>query len=329
MKQHQRVMAKANNIKLKDTEAVVVGPETTTSSGQQTIRIQNQSIVTTAAGPGGTQSNFILVRAARSDSGQLILQNGHELLTLLNESAAAAAAAAGDDNNKPIVIQQRSIKGRGNSGSNLNESTNSIAVHHQSHSVTRDTSSTASGSGGSQTILLQSGTGGMKKLTSADGSSIILQQTRLATSKSGSSDANSGPILLQTLKRLDKTPSILVIRNAGGNTTASTSKMVSAQVKTVPRLAQQQQQQETVTVITSEGRERSVERVSNSKQANIPLGSGKYKNILRPYTSFHLIMLTQISSHKISGTKCKTRVIKNVKIKITIKTMTLDWSQYL
>lgn len=279
MKQHQRVMAKANNIKLKDTEAVVVGPETTTSSGQQTIRIQNQSIVTTASGPGGTQSNFILVRAARSDSGQLILQNGHELLTLLNESAAAAAAAAGDDNNKPIVIQQRSIKGRGSggSGSNLNESTNSIAVHHQSHPITRDTSSVASSSGGSQTILLQSGTGGMKKLTSADGSSIILQQTRLAT-KSGTSDANSGPILLQTLKRLDKTPSILVIRNAGGNTTASTSKMVSAQVKSVPRMAQQQQ--ETVTVITSEGRERSVERVSNSKQTNIPLGSGKYKNIL-------------------------------------------------
>lgn len=283
MKQHQRVMAKANNIKLKETEAVVVGPETTTSTGQQTIRIQNQSIVTTAAGPGGTQSNFILVRAARSDSGQLILQNGHELLTLLNESAAAAAAAAaGEDNNKPIVIQQRSIKGRGsgsgNSGSNINESTNSIAVHHQSHPSTRGDTS---GGSGSQTILLQSSTGGMKKLTSADGSSIILQQARLATTKSGSSDNNSGPILLQTLKRLDKTPSILVIRNAGGSTTASTSKMVSAQVKTIPRLAQQQQhqqqQQETVTVITSEGRERSVERVSNSKQTNIPLGSGKCK----------------------------------------------------
>lgn len=280
MKQHQRVMAKANNIKLKETEAVVVGPETTTSTGQQTIRIQNQSIVTTAAGPGGTQSNFILVRAARSDSGQLILQNGHELLTLLNESAAAAAAAANEDNNKPIVIQQRSIKGRGsgsgNSGSNINESTNSIAVHHQSHHSTRGDTS---GGSGSQTILLQSSTGGMKKLTSADGSSIILQQARLATTKSGSSDNNSGPILLQTLKRLDKTPSILVIRNAGGSTTASTSKMVSAQVKTIPRLAQQQQQQqqETVTVITSEGRERSVERVSNSKQTNIPLGSGKCK----------------------------------------------------
>lgn len=298
MKQHQRVMAKANNIKLKETEAVVVGPETTTSSGQQTIRIQNQSIVTTASGPGGTQSNFILVRAARSDSGQLILQNGHELLTLLNESAAAAAAAAGDDNNKPIVIQQRSIKGRGSggSGSNLNESTNSIAVHHQSHPITRDTSSVASNSGGSQTILLQSGTGGMKKLTSADGSSIILQQTRLAT-KSGTSDANSGPILLQTLKRLDKTPSILVIRNAGGNTTASTSKMVSAQVKSVPRMAQQQQ--ETVTVITSEGRERSVERVSNSKQTNIPLGSGKYNDILLFIHLIYHINLQKKSSQKI------------------------------
>lgn len=299
MKQHQRVMAKANNIKLKETEAVVVGPETTTSTGQQTIRIQNQSIVTTAAGPGGTQSNFILVRAARSDSGQLILQNGHELLTLLNESAAAAAAAAaGEDNNKPIVIQQRSIKGRGsgsNSGSNINESTNSIAVHHQSHPSTRGDTS---GGSGSQTILLQSSTGGMKKLTSADGSSIILQQARLATTKSGSSDNNSGPILLQTLKRLDKTPSILVIRNAGGSTTASTSKMVSAQVKTIPRLAQQQQhqqqQQETVTVITSEGRERSVERVSNSKQTNIPLGSGKCK-----YFTFIFLFL-YISSQKIT-----------------------------
>ncbi|XP_063699014.1 calmodulin-binding transcription activator 1 isoform X3 [Culicoides brevitarsis] len=272
MKQHQRVMAKANNIKLKETEAIVVGPETSTGQQQQTIRIQNQSIVTTAAGPGGTQSNFILVRAARSDSGQLILQNGHELLTLLNESAAAAAAAAangGDDtSNKPIVIQQRG-KSRTttttNNGSTLNESTNSIAVH-QHPAALRD-------AGGSQTILLQSsGTGGMKKLTSADGSSIILQQTRLANAKGSAADANSGPILLQTLKRLDKTPSILVIRNAGGAATqAGTSKMVSAQVKTVPRLTSQQ---ETVTVITAASeRDRSTERVSNSKQTNIPLGS--------------------------------------------------------
>lgn len=280
MKQRQqRVMAKANNIKLKEADAVVVGPETTASSGQQTIRIQNQSISTAGT---ATQSNFILVRAARSDSGQLILQNGHELLTLLNESAAAAAAA-GNDDNKPIVIQQRK-QTRGSSNSNPNnESTNSIAVHHQTtntstttHSLikTSDAQGGSSISGGNTILLQSSGTGGMKKLTSADGSSIILQQTRLATAKNSTND-NSGPILLQTLKRLDKTPSILVIRNAGGTATAGTSKMVSAQVKTVPRLAQQQQQ-ETVTVITSEGRERSVERVSNSKQTNVPLGSGKY-----------------------------------------------------
>lgn len=273
-------MAKANNIKLKETEAVVVGPET----GQQTIRIQNQSLLSSTASNTHHQSNFILVRAARSDSGQLILQNGHELLTLLNENALSHATGQDSDSSKPIVLQHPRLKARNT------DSTNSIAV--QPISIKNNSSDTPSTSAG-QTILLQSGTTVKKGTLTSDGS-IILQQTRLTATKTGSGNDTSGPILLQTLKRLDKTPSILVIRNAGSTATATvvptTSKTV--QTKTLTRVTQHHHhshhQQE---MIVTEGRERSVERAS--KQTNVPLGSGKYifMIVLSIFLYFYSILL--------------------------------------
>lgn len=63
-------------------------------------------------------------------------------------------------------------------------------------------------------MLLQSG-GAVKKNHSLPEGSIIVQQ-RPTTKNTGSAVVNQdGPILLQTLKRLDKSQSILVFRNSG------------------------------------------------------------------------------------------------------------------
>lgn len=282
-------MAKANHLKTKETDAVVVTPQSTAT------------VVQTSSGGGApTTSNFILVRAARSDSGQLILQNGHELLSLLNEasenggiiggtsvvnagsgSSGTTASILGDG--KPIVLQttttthHQRIKTRSLS----TESTNITAVQPIIKSTTLEGTSTATATGG--TFFLQSGS--LKKGTLAADGSIILQQ-RLT--KAGTGD-NAGPILLQTLKRLDKTPSILVIRNAASTTTipaTSTATVVTGMTTTkLPQRPQQMQTVQTVTQVRTISEDRKLERVvekTTRHVSNIPLGSGKYQHCF-PY----------------------------------------------
>lgn len=160
-------------------------------------------------------SNIILVRGSRSENGQIILQNTHELLSLLS------------DEDKPIFLQhQRLTTASSTAVTGKAQLTKALA---ESGATTAGSTilfqptikSTALDGSGSSTILLQS-SDGLKKGTTLDvstasgagggGGPIFLQQ-RL--SKNGT----EGPILLRTLKRLDKSQSILVIRNA---TTAST-----------------------------------------------------------------------------------------------------------
>lgn len=267
-------MAKANNLKTKETEAVVVAPEVQQTAVRQTgtatvVSASTATLVQTSSATASAPSNFILVRAARSESGQLILQNGHELLSLLNADAGnnVIGGNVSHDDSKPIVLQATTathhhrIKGR--SISSATDSTNSIAVHQPIFkSTTLEGGATATSSTGS-TIFLQSGTHVKKGTLTADGS-IILQQ-RL---KSGGSD---GPILLQTLKRLDKTPSILVIRNAGTAipTTVTTASLASTSKIKVARNDERNNHK----VVA----ENSI--VIDKRPSNIPLGSGKYMHI--------------------------------------------------
>ncbi|XP_053688372.1 uncharacterized protein LOC128737701 isoform X2 [Sabethes cyaneus] len=133
-------------------------------------------------------SNIILVRGSRSENGQIILQNTHELLSLLN------------DEDKPILLQHQRLKTK-TAPEVASTAGNTILFQPAIKSSTVD-----------GTILLQSD--GIKKTAiTSEGAPIFLQQ-RL--NKNGSTE---GPILLRTLKRIDKSQSILVIRNA--TTTAS------------------------------------------------------------------------------------------------------------
>lgn len=133
--------------------------------------------------------NIILVRGSRNENGQIVLQNSQELLNLLN-----------DDDKPPILLQHPRFKANKQSSEGaifLQPTVKSSQLDGHHHG----------------TVLLQSAT--VKKSTNLPEGSIIVQQ-RL--NKNGTAD---GPILLQTLKRLDKSQSILVFRNPNNTSTAT------------------------------------------------------------------------------------------------------------
>ncbi|XP_055315891.1 calmodulin-binding transcription activator 1 isoform X2 [Sitodiplosis mosellana] len=214
-------------------------------------------------------SNIILIRGARTENGQIILQNGHELLSLLNSgavsisSSAAAAVAADDDNNitacntstspsillhrkttfansvvttaAPIVATSATSKHTSNNDAskfvlqsalkNANLASNQIidastlsgngikgnaTLLHTTTQALKTTSTTT-------TTQLTSTVNNSATAAGIPEGSIILQQ-RL--NKNGTND---GPILLQTLKRIDKSPSILLFRNNPNSGTGTTT----------------------------------------------------------------------------------------------------------
>ncbi|XP_062553575.1 uncharacterized protein LOC134218497 isoform X5 [Armigeres subalbatus] len=240
-----------------DSKSVTL-TEAATRQLQTQIHLQQAQTQTAAAHP--QHSNIILVRGSRSENGQIILQNTHELLSLLS------------DEDKPILLQHQRLKTK-----TVPEVTATAATGNTILFQPAIKSNAVDG-----TFLLQSD-GGLKKtaLTTDGGGPIFLQQ-RL--NKNGSSE---GPILLRTLKRIDKSQSILVIRNA--TTTASTAGSVMAGnassnsastsvagpattatiVKAKPIQIQQQQQQQLIQPATATSTTATVVTVSSGGASNV------------------------------------------------------------
>uniref|UniRef100_A0A182YEM1 Uncharacterized protein n=1 Tax=Anopheles stephensi TaxID=30069 RepID=A0A182YEM1_ANOST len=214
-----------------EKSGVTISAEASRALQTHALQIAHSQIVTTSQSPATVtvatsqqqqqqqHSNIILVRGSRSENGQIILQNTHELLSLLS------------DEDKPIFLQHQRLT-----------TTSAGATITKAH--TTKTLSEAAGTGGASTILFQpaikSGTLEGISGVGGGGSTILLQSDALkkgttlevgSSSTAGSTggpiflqqrlskNGTEGPILLRTLKRLDKSQSILVIRNA---TTAGT-----------------------------------------------------------------------------------------------------------
>lgn len=194
---------------------------------QQLLQQQQQQQQVTQVLPQH-HNNIILVRGARNENGQIILQNSQELLNLLN------------DEDKPIILQHPRFK------TSKQQSEGAIFLQ-----------PTIKGGHIDGPVLLQSAS--VKKSTTLPEGSIIVQQ-RL--NKNGTAD---GPILLQTLKRLDKSQSILVFRNANSSTASAslTSNTSTSRIKNIP-----------------DDEEKKPEPIPIQKAINVPLGSGEYKTIL-------------------------------------------------
>ncbi|KAL5286168.1 hypothetical protein ACFFRR_007689 [Megaselia abdita] len=144
--------------------------------------------------PSIHHSNIILLRGARAENGQIILQNRQDLLSLLN-----------DDSNNSIVIQQAKLK----TGQTTNASSSSAGTTTNLPTV--------------KTVIADDGMNGM-----GQGATILLQtpiqeswnaklkkSAGCQMSSTATTTTTSVPFLLQTIKRLDnKSQSILVFRNS-------------------------------------------------------------------------------------------------------------------
>lgn len=188
--------------------------------------------------------NIILVRGSRNENGQIILQNSQELLNLLN-----------DEDKPPILLQHPRFKANKQSSSEgaifLQPAVKNSQLEGHHHG----------------TVLLQSAT--VKKSTNLPEGSIIVQQ-RL--NKNGTAD---GPILLQTLKRLDKSQSILVFRNPNNTSTATAITTNTTNTTTSNRTIKH--------IVASDDIDDKLEAQlpvakppAPPKSINTPLGSGKY-----------------------------------------------------
>lgn len=209
----------------------------------QTNNLVNNNTITAQIQQQPQHSNIYLLRGARTENGHLILQNSHELLSLLN------------DDDKPILLQHPKIK-------NKTSSESAILFQPTIKTTTME-----------NPILLQ--TQAIKKSGNSGEGSIILQQR---INKAGGTD---GPIFLQTLKRLDKTQPIWVLRSASNTTTTATTTSAKTQSQ------QQQQAQQQTSGCNDDGVEEKRNEQQPQKSVNIPLGSGKYKYYLL-YSSYCL-----------------------------------------
>lgn len=217
--QHQQIKAETIQLQQIKTEPIQL-------QAQQTQQTQQQP------------SNIILVRGSRAENGQIILQNTHELLSLLSE----------DD--KPVLLQHPRIKAK-----NPVEGGTILFQPASIKNATLD--------GG--TILLQSTNVGLKKNTVNNDGSITLQQR---INKNGTTD---GTFLLQTLKRLDKSQSILVIRNTNNASIATTTMTSSSSSLTTT----QQTKIVNATKTSDDSGDNIKAEILPQKQTNVPLGCGK------------------------------------------------------
>lgn len=260
---------------------------TATGNDQQTM---------TATPP--QHSNIILIRGARTENGQIILQNSQELLNLLNGTGTVSISC---EDEKPIQLSHSGFKTTTTTTTTTAATKSSKDAFGHSlfvQSPIRPNTSTAhqivemkSTSSGGQTIVRLPPTNTMAGTTKKSNQTInampegsIFLQQRL--NKNATTDV---PILLQTLKRFDKSQSILLFRNAQSTTSTLTTSAATA-VKTTTATTNNNH----ITVLNTANAKENTNSSSSSSgssststnkivSSNIPLGTGKFKSMLFLY----------------------------------------------
>ncbi|XP_034126445.1 uncharacterized protein LOC117582536 isoform X3 [Drosophila guanche] len=254
--QRQQTQIKAKNVlirsqssgKLSRNEAGTTTTTTTTTTSATSTKATARTLKIGAMQqkqlqpPNGVNtSNIILLRGTRNENGQIIIQNKQDILTLLNEQQqqqqqdkAAQASTAITLNQLPTtttVARKTIVQSSGSTTST--SSTISIVASSSSSS----TSSAGVGKDTvSNTILLQTPINAsqlesvlkaQERTKQANGNQTKLIERPFLlkhASRSLSSESNGdgkSPFVLQTLKRLEKSQSILVIRNSTSGSTSS------------------------------------------------------------------------------------------------------------
>ncbi|GAB0096880.1 hypothetical protein DMENIID0001_124590 [Sergentomyia squamirostris] len=174
-----------------DVDAKTMEDKSSASETASSFSSGNKESTTTISQP----NNIILLRGARSDNGHIILHNNQDLMSLIS------------DDDKHVLIQQRLKTKKSDGGTLVLQPTTGTPVSKASDS--------------NDAILLQAA--GLKKNPTTLTEGQFLIQHRV-----GARGLSDGPILLQTLKRLEKSQSIFLFRN---NNTAMTSSVRFASKK--------------------------------------------------------------------------------------------------
>lgn len=260
---------------------------------------------TTVGTTGGVGNNIILLRGSQSDGGHIILQNGQELLQLLNGEGSKGGSAAG----KTIILQSQRIKQNHHqqqqqqaiTATEASKNVKNRIIHQQTTTkplsvdqpIDRaDGVSNLSPQGcgqqlNSDTLLLQTNGLAGKRISATtlsdgsillhprvmgdNGSHITGSVSTAGTSSGGGGD--SGPILLQTLKRFDK--SIFVLRNSTTATAASPATTIKTSLSTNYQQGKGiEEQQQSISFVSMAERESVPKKVNNC----VPNGGGRSKS---------------------------------------------------
>lgn len=254
----------------------------------------DQYTTTTTTTNTPQHSNIILIRGARTENGQIILQNSQELLNLLNGTGTVSISCEDEkliqlphSGFKTTTITNKTTKDATGTGHIMIQSP--IKPNTSAHQIV-DISANGiktTAAGGHQTVVrlpaLNAPTAKKSNnMTNAvPGGSIFLQQ-RL--NKNTTSDV---PILLQTLKRLDKSQSILLFRNAQStSSTLTTSSMKTTTANATNHIAVLNNNAN-----AKENTSGSGASTNKTVSSNVPLGTGEYNSL---FLSFIFLGLLRI-----------------------------------
>lgn len=255
-------------------------------------------------------SNIILIRGARTENGQIILQNGHDLLSLLNSGAVSISSSNGDDDkttcitsSSPSILLHRTKTSFVNTIAPTQKHTSNETSKFVIQSALKNANitnnqiidanslnSTLSGNGIKSSTLLHSSQA-LKNATTSNASATVRTSVAGTTAVTGTTattlpegsiilqqrlnknGTNDGPILLQTLKRIDKSPSILLFRNS--QTTGTTTCTLTTASPTIVKTTSVSNQ---ITVLSGSKDDDKPDTKLKTKpiSSNIPLGAGKY-----------------------------------------------------
>ncbi|KRJ98500.1 uncharacterized protein LOC6528764 isoform X2 [Drosophila yakuba] len=200
---------------------------------QQHQQQHQQNLQQHQATSGG---NIILLRGTRNENGQIIIQNKQDILSLLSEQQQqqekSHSSAAITLNQLPTAttVARKTIV-QGSSGASSNSSTISIVANSSNKEASSNTILLQTPINASQLESVLKAQERSKQANATQTKMVerpfMLKHATRSLSSESNCDSKS-PFVLQTLKRLEKSQSILVIRNSTASSSATNTSMATS-----------------------------------------------------------------------------------------------------
>ncbi|XP_039148550.1 uncharacterized protein LOC6733719 isoform X8 [Drosophila simulans] len=201
---------------------------------QQQQQQQQQQHQATSGG------NIILLRGTRNENGQIIIQNKQDILSLLSEqqqqqqqekSHSSTAITLNQLPTATTVARKTIVQGSSGSGSSSSSSTISIVANSNNKEASSNTILLQTPINASQLESVLKAQERSKQANATQTKMVerpfMLKHATRSLSSESNCDSKS-PFVLQTLKRLEKSQSILVIRNSTASSSATNTSMATS-----------------------------------------------------------------------------------------------------